>query len=277
MSVPLPTFQRAADFKPGGKHESSKTVGDTLPPTYWTERDVGDYLATADAHLAKPGVKDYLDKHYAPSLEPTFRVRREADVVRYAAVHLVHAVNMALGGAIFPGGVETAAECQAGLSGMQLRPDSMWRAAKAKTPNGFAILELKTAGGMDLKRLDEGKRADENATNTFSENTMMNSIKQLTAYARNEVFNARYVALFDGQHLLLCIFSQDANKLPLMTGTLVPCHGTKGANARKALLGWLVEAKNQKEAKKNSSLGPGPAVVATQPVPPPVEPAQAAA
>ncbi|KAK3897195.1 hypothetical protein C8A05DRAFT_19987 [Staphylotrichum tortipilum] len=261
FSAPLPPFELAADYAVElGTHKSSLTVAATEAPKFWTERPVAHYLSIADTHLAKAKVKNYLDGHSTPSLEPTFRVRREADVVTYASTHLTYAVNMALGGVIFPDEVEMLSEVQAGNTGSQLRPDSIWRTAPSRTANSFAILEMKITGGIKVDNLNEGQRADATATNVFSEeNKMINSVKQLTAYARNVKFNTRYVAaLFDGKYLLLCTFDQDAKTVPLMTGTLLPCHGNKGINTRKALLGWLIEAHNGSQAGGNRGLGPGP-------------------
>ena len=51
----------------------------------------------AEAYLSRPAVRSRLEAHYTPSLEPTFRVRREADVAAYSGTHLTHTVNLALG------------------------------------------------------------------------------------------------------------------------------------------------------------------------------------
>ncbi len=69
-----------------------------------------------------------------------------------------------------------------------------------------------------------------------------------------------YVASFDGNYLLLCVFSEDTNADPLMKATLVPCLGEDGANARKTLLGWLIEAREETRRGNNRGLGKGPAI-----------------
>ena len=69
---------------------------------------------------------------------------------------------------------------------------------------------------IEPKDLDRAKRSKENATNAFDDlNSMINTTKQLTAYARNPSFGTCYVASFDGDHLLLCVFSEDTNADPL--------------------------------------------------------------
>ena len=262
FGAPLPAFQLADDFDPTlGRHISSGTVLGTKPPEYWTDLGVARHLESADLYLSKPEVKAYLGRHSTPSLEPTFRVRREADIVLYTYSHLTHAVNMALGGAIFPDKIQMTAELQAGAAGSQLRPDFTWRDADSSTADAFAILEVKIPGGIDLDALDSAERSKPNGTNGFNhQNDMVNTVKQLTAYARNQSFDTCYVGSFDGEHLLLCIFSQDAETNPLMRATIVPCQGDRGVNARKALLGWLIEARKEKRRGNNEGLGVGPPI-----------------
>lgn len=251
----------AHDFNPKlGRHKSSALVDSVEPPEYWTEVDASHYLAAADAYLARLEVKSHLDMHCAPSLEPTFRVRREADVVAYAATHLTHAVNMALGGPIFPGKVEMVSELEEG----GCRPDCIWRAAGSNNgEHTFAALEMKITGAINpdaiaRARMTDAEAAEKmkqpppstNAPSLFKamDAKVYSTMKQMTTYAHSEVFDTRYVASFDGKHLFLGVFSQGpkGNSVPLLKATMLPCHGDQGHHARKALLGWLIEAKVEK-------------------------------
>lgn len=265
FNAPLPTFEKAYDFDPSlGKHTSSSLVESTKPPRYWSEVDVAHYLALADSYLAKPQVKSQLALHYAPSLEPTFRVRREADVVTYAATHLTHAVNMAID-LIFPDSIESVSEVELG----NCRPDFIWRSAGSKTAKQtFAVLEMKSTGGIDVavfrdateaqahaadKEREQQEPANEEAEATFFKDgaNEYSTIKQMTTYAQSDAFDTCYIACFDGPYLFLGVFSPGPGRLPLLKGTLLPCHGDRGHHARKALLGWLIEARIEKQRGKN--------------------------
>lgn len=125
---------------------SSALVDSVDPPQYWTELDAGYYLAIADSYLSRPNVESYLEKHCAPSAEPTFCIRREADVVAYSATHLTHAPNMALGGVIFPGKIEMVSE----LGEEGCRVDCVWRETKSRKGDPvFAALEMKISGVLE--------------------------------------------------------------------------------------------------------------------------------
>ncbi|KAK4135107.1 hypothetical protein BT67DRAFT_462049 [Trichocladium antarcticum] len=258
FSAPLPTFKMARDFVPTlGKHRSSALVGVTDPPRFWSEVRVDHYLSVADSYLAKVDVKSKLSLHYAPSLEPTFRVRREADVVTYAATHLTHTVNIAIGG-LFPDAVESVSEVEVG----QCRPDFIWRAAGSKdAQQAFAILEMKITGGIDpaiFRRATEAKAhaADQAAEEKdtlfrYDDGSEYSAIKQMATYAHSNKFDTQYVALFDGTYLFLGVFSKGMGRIPLLKGTLLPCYGDQGRHTRKALLGWLIEAKLEKQQGRN--------------------------
>ncbi len=189
-------------------------------------------------------------------------MRREADVVTYAAIHLTHTVNMALG-SFFKDAVESVSEVNA----EGCRPDFIWRVAGSEeAKQAFAILEMKATGGVDPAVFEDateanadaaGQEGDDGVTLFKYKGKEYKPIKQITAYAQSNGFNTRYLALFDGHYLFLGVFSEGKSSLgiPLLSGTLIPCHGKEVCHARKALLGWLIEAKLEKEKGRNNSLG----------------------
>ncbi len=134
----------------------------------------------------------------------------------------------------------------------------------------FAILEMKITGGINPNDFYAARSTDteeneaiaqtrdQDPPNRFSSD-ILNIIKQATAYSHNVKFGTRYIALFDGRYLFLGVFSQGTNDAPLLEGTLVPCLGEKGGDARKALLGWLIEAKTQSQRGQNHSIRQVPA------------------
>lgn len=262
LSAPLPALKMANDFNPKlGNHNSSVLVDAADPPRFWSEVGVQHYLSLADKYLAKAGVQSRLSQQYASSLDPTFRVRREADVVTYAATHLTNSVNIAID-ALFLDAVETVSEMEVN----QCRPDYIWRAAGSKGANqAFAILEMKITGRVDpdliLGATEANARAADNASSykpetyfQYDDGSEYKAMKQLVTYAHSEQFDSRYAALFDGSHLFLGIFSEGLTRVPLLKGTLLPCHGNQGRNARKALLGWLIEAKLEKQQGRNHAV-----------------------
>ncbi|KAH6617496.1 hypothetical protein F5144DRAFT_606995 [Chaetomium tenue] len=243
LSTPLPALKMANDFNPKlGNHKSSALVDAADPPRFWSEVRAEHYLALADKYLAKAGVQSKLSLQYASSLDPTFRVRREADVVTYAATHLTNSANIAID-AFFSGAVETVSEMEVN----QCRPDYIWRAAGSKGANqAFAILEMKITGRAASYRPETYFQYDDGSE--------YKAMKQLATYAHSKQFDSRYAALFDGSHLFLGIFSEGPTPVPLLKGTLLPCHDDQGRHARKALLGWLIEAKLEKQQGRNCAV-----------------------
>ncbi|KAK3291582.1 uncharacterized protein B0H64DRAFT_248290 [Chaetomium fimeti] len=259
LTAALPQFKMANDYEASlGNHESSAIVEVTGPPRFWTEVPAHHYESVANLYLKGPGVMDKLKLHHCPSLDPTFRVRREADVVTYAATHLTHTVNTAID-SVFPNAVESVSEVEVNKS----RPDYIWRAAGSTgASETFAMLEMKITGRVDpgvFRRATETRAhaADREGESQETFFAYLNgedyrAIKQITSYVHSHDFNTRYAALFDGVYLFLGVFSEGTSRTPLLKGTLLPCHGTEGCHARKALLGWLIQAKMDKKNGRNN-------------------------
>lgn len=226
---------------------------------------VDRYLKLADNYLGT-GVQSKLNQHYVPSVEPTFRARREADVIAYAATHLTYTVNMAIGN-IFVDAIESASEVEA----KSCPTDYVWRTAGSKGADElFAILEMKIHGGIkpdifhrttETRALAADQAAEQVgrlAPDTYFKGGGTREypvIQQMSNYAQNDMFDTRYVSLFDGIYLFLGIFSEGTNGVPALKGTLLPCRGDEGRHARKALLGWLIEAKMEKTNGHNHFVG----------------------
>ncbi|KAH6622641.1 hypothetical protein F5144DRAFT_632098 [Chaetomium tenue] len=250
---PLPSVTKAADFGHGDTRPSGTLVAETNPPQCWVPLDVNHYLAIAETHLSKDAIKKVLSAHRAPALDPTFRVRREDDIVTYAATHLTHAVNHALG-AILSQPVEMLNEYSASTAA---RVDRAWRPWGAKK-HSFAVLEMKNMEAMRALHFEATQDEDPDADtpSLFDGRPILSMIKQITCYVKLPFYDTRYASLYDGNFLFLGVFElpPQQDSLPILKGTLIPCHGKHNDKARRALLGWLVEAWEKKQRGENHHL-----------------------
>lgn len=160
----------------------------------------------AEAYLSRPAVRSRLEAHYTPSLEPTFCVRREADVAAYSGTRLTHAVNPALGAGL-PRAIEMVNEYQAGK---KTRTDCAWRSWDAKK-GSFAMLEMKIYEAIDKDEFDDAMQTREQSSrqagavedgrlgldipSLFDEQSALPMIKQITCCAHSEWYDTRYVSL----------------------------------------------------------------------------------
>jgi hypothetical protein len=250
---PLPSIIKAADFDASNDGNSSARTSQTIPPDFWVPIDISHYLAIADTELSRDSVKKALSAYHAPALEPTFRVRREADIVTYSATHLTHAVGHALN-AILPKPVETVNEYSFSV---WARVDRVWRERGAKT-GSFAMLEMKNYGLLnpDEFEMAQYRGPEARRPSSFTDLDILPIIRQITNYAQIEFFKTRYACLYDGNFLFLGVFESPAQQtaLPILRGTLIPCLGGQNNTARRALLGWLIEAWNKKQAGQNDHI-----------------------
>ncbi|KAH6847369.1 hypothetical protein B0I37DRAFT_374891 [Chaetomium sp. MPI-CAGE-AT-0009] len=263
---PLPQLHTAAEWvKKSDLSYSSPAVSATVPPAYWLEVDATHYLLKADKALEKPKVKRYLQVRANPSTDPLFRMRVEADVVRFGNEQLVFHVNHALF-ANFGATIESFSEYHTD----GCRPDKVWRQydPKGNAHEAVALLESKIKCGIEENEFlaaklypgeDPKKKLAAVVRKTKKTHFMKKSLKimsQVSKYARSQVFNTNYVALFDSNYLFLCVFDQQ-NPVALK-GTLIPCQGPKSNIARRAFLGWLIEAWEKKCEGENFRAPPHP-------------------
>ncbi|EAQ84162.1 predicted protein [Chaetomium globosum CBS 148.51] len=250
---PLHSLDMAADFKPGSDGDSSARVGQTIPPEYWVPININHYLVIANAHLSKNSVKQALSARHTPTLEPTFRVRREADIVTYSSTHLTYAVSHALG-ATLAQPVEVTNEYQ--YSNLA-RVDRVWRSWGATT-GSFAMLEIKNYGIIDAEEFQRAMYREPGVKNStlFANLSILSIIKQITNYVQIPTYGTRYASLYDGKYLFLGVFETPPQPTdrPILKGTLVPCTGAENTQARRALLGWLIEAWEKKQRGENENI-----------------------
>jgi hypothetical protein len=266
FSDPLPDFPEAPGWKaptPFSLGSSNPATNVTCPPACWLEVHVNHYLQIAKRELAKPAVKDYLQGCAYPEMDPLLKLRCEADVVRYGNEQLILSVNQALRAILGDGRIE----CYSEFEFDNCRPDTAWVMAgsgdELDSKNSFALLEAKIQGAIRPDQFGPTKITREQDLPGAFESAAGNSkrthfignseriMSQVAKYARNVAFNTNYVALFDSGFLFLGIFSLDEKDTYFMKGTLIPCQGSASKDARKALLGWLVEAWENKLAGRN--------------------------
>ncbi|KAH6635844.1 hypothetical protein F5144DRAFT_565602 [Chaetomium tenue] len=195
-------------------------------------------------------------------------MRVEADVVRWGDEHLAYHVNHALY-ARFGLIMESFSEYEVD----ECRPDKLWRRCHNTEDHQHdcvALFESKIKDAIEKDQfqaaqllpgedpqqkiqdaLDEGLEKG-----THFRDKSLKIMCQAAKYARNTHFNTNYVALFDSNYLFLCVFSrEDPSHL---RATLVPCQGKNNVDARRALLGWLIEAWEENREGRNSHAPPHP-------------------
>ena len=265
---PLPSLPEASDKKDFNNSYSSATTGYIVPPAYWEEVPVAHYLEKAHQALRFPKAKRYLEARFDLNLDPLLRMRVEADVVRWGDEHLAFHVNHALY-ARFSTIMESFSEYEID----KCRPDKVWRRRhnaedrqhecvalfESKIKNAIVEDELKAAKlfpGEDPQQKIEGALEKGWEKGTYFQGKSLKIMSQIAKYSRSTYFNTNYVALFDSKHLFLCVFDrQDPSGLK---ATLVPCQEEGNNLARRALLGWLIEAWEKELAGENSHAPPHP-------------------
>ncbi|KAK4149468.1 hypothetical protein C8A00DRAFT_18848, partial [Chaetomidium leptoderma] len=247
---PLAPLRAAAEWREKSTTSySSDKVAITHPPSYWAEVPVSHYLQKADRAIEKPRAKHYLQGQAEPTVDPLMRLRVEADVVRYGNEQLAFHANHALF-ACFGPCMESFAEYEFDGS----RPDKTWRRVDSKGSGKlFAVLESKVKATIYSEEFTAAMLMDGENHKTHFKGKSLKIMSQVARYARTETFNTNYVALFDSDYLFLGVF--DRTDPYSMKGTLVSC---SDRDARRALLGWLIEAWEKEEAGQNGLSSPHP-------------------
>jgi hypothetical protein len=207
------------------------------PPTYHESRPVDDYTRAGRAALE--AVQGQLQQRFMPSDEDLFAHRSEADVVRSAALYLLHPVNMALS---FRGPRNYKCSSEyTGNTGGKVRSDVVFfRQNGGPNMQPMAVLEFKNRGILDhrpdlwnntltaqrstgallTQEVLASARFGGNLKNvvdyapdnielgqmTYFDGNPLILVKQAAAYAI--VNKTRYVALFDWNTLILIHFHQ---------------------------------------------------------------------
>lgn len=222
------------------------------PPAVWFPRHVGTYLSKAqqlcDKH-ERPLNRSYLPAPYVPCPLVT-----EADVVRSAALWLIHPVVKALQNEY------SNVECLAEVTSSDCRCDAMIKIDGLEV----VVLEYKNRGYIKAPEFLQGCIKDSTpanrseivrkigqAVNGTTFKTLMNDdaaclTKQAAAYATR--YGTRYVGLFDWDSFFLWNFAGmkfNPGSRDLPDGHARWAYGTMVTNRedyRKALLGFVMEA-----------------------------------
>lgn len=247
FNEPLPTLPQVPGLGTT-THVSGLTSMNADPPKFWLDRTIQPYTTLANQALVAPDVHRETTESCMPSLERTFLISCEADVVRAAALYFLHPVNMALT-AMYP---DVLIHClsESGSGGARTRPDIVFK----KNGRTFAVLEYKVVGvvvkseftparlpmtaspdEVEKKRKGTGILAAE----SFFGPKATKIVKQMTAYSEDPDFNTKYIALLNWDFLFLAVFNRYAD---VMHGSLVSRTGSERNQLRKAFLGWLLEA-----------------------------------
>jgi len=246
----LPTLPRVVGLAPLA-YISGQEALDADPPKLWLRRTIQPYVNLANTALTDPNVHRECTENCTPSIERTFMVSAEGDVVRAAALYFLYPANVALT-AMYP---DVEIHCQAESSSGGTRPDIIYK----RRGQVFAMVEYKNLGVVHQSEFTEARlpitasreeiEKKVKAAQCLTGQTCFGSnaikvLKQMTAYVNNPQWNAanlKYVAMFNWDLLFLSVFGCDAD---VILGTLVSRAGPERNQLRKAYLGWLLVACN---------------------------------
>lgn len=233
------------------------------PPAVWFKKDVGQYVDRASEICARNEAalrRSYLPAPYSPCI-----LESEADVVRSAALWLLHPVIIALQSEFKLVG------CYAEVTIDDCRCDALVKV------NGqtMVVLEYKNRGYIPMDEFEEGRIHDSSYANRgeildtirkvqlYGESAMNDNAvcltKQAAAYATK--WRTRYVALFDWDSFFLWNFAgmdfrSRSGRSPVGVahdGHAPWAFGTpvrRREDYRKALLGFVLEAYQNRNSAK---------------------------
>ncbi|KAK0739491.1 hypothetical protein B0T21DRAFT_436373 [Apiosordaria backusii] len=235
---PLPALKAVDNWLPASSTSWSNAKTEaTCPSAYWDEVSIDYYVEKADKKLQSVSVRQALKSIANPILDPLMRKRVEADVVRYGNEVLVYQVWKKA--APKPGEEKHLFAMIESKSSQSLKLEEFERPRRL---NGKVFID--SAGKQQKEevesreaKLEEIKDVDNSRKTWFDGRYNRKLMAQLSKYAREANFNTNYAGLFDSNHLFLTVYSTTDHYA--IRGTIVPCDSK---NARKALLGWLIEA-----------------------------------
>jgi hypothetical protein len=268
-NVPLPYYENRKGLQTAS--DPGETTKKYLAPAFAIKLDVSVW--TNIGQLVLKDIKDgrltrMIDEQYINEKEISMVHRNEADVVRAAAVHLLHSVNQALD--LCPAvGQSMVVHSEAQQN--RMRTDVSYSKIINGTPKPMAIIEFKRRGILhdnefmkgpvkkkvatatstniplptpaEIKKWeDEAKSANSTEKTLFKRNALK-CMKQISAYAVDR--NTKYCALFDYDALVLVRFDQHDQTQNSVgnycTITYIP-YTNSSQFMRAALLGFLFEA-----------------------------------
>lgn len=234
------------------------------PPVVWFKKDAGNYIDRASEICARNEAalrRSYLPAPYSPCI-----LESEADIVRSAALWLLHPVIIALQSEFKLVG------CYAEVTIDDCRCDALIK-INGKT---MVVLEYKNRGHIKMDEfnqgriqdcsyanraaiLDEIKKTQQNNSESTMDNNAICLTKQAAAYATK--WRTRYVALFDWDNFFLWHFAGLDFRPRAARGPSAVAHDGHAAWAlgtpvrkreeyRKALLGFVLEAYQNRNSAK---------------------------
>lgn len=242
------------------------------PPAVWFKKSAGHYIDRASEVCARNAAalkRSYLPAPYSPCI-----LQSEADIVRSAALWLLHPVIIALQSEFRLVG------CYAEVTVDDCRCDALIKIDGLP----MVVLEYKNRGHIKMAEFEDGRIQDSSPSNRvkildkindiqkYGESAMDNDAtcltKQAAAYAKK--WKTRFVALFDWDTFFLWHFagldlrrSRPAGPPTLVghDGHATWAYGTpvqKREDYRKALLGFVLEAYKDRYSSKFEQPAPPP-------------------
>lgn len=241
------------------------------PPVIWFKKDVSHYLQPATQicnNIEAELRKSYLPAPYSPCI-----LQSEADIVRSAALWLLHPVIITLQKQFDLVG------CYAEVTIDDCRCDALIK-IDGKV---VVVLEYKNRGYIKRAEFEQGRmrdptyanrrnimdtirRVQKNGYESAMENNATCLTKQAAAYASK--WKTRFVALFDWDSFFLWHFAGKDFSVPSKPTELVGTDGhakwafgtpvEKREDFRKALLGFIIEANNDRHGANFAGPKPAP-------------------
>ncbi|KAK4031439.1 hypothetical protein C8A01DRAFT_42103 [Parachaetomium inaequale] len=268
-NIPLPHYdspagnQKVSELGATTGKYPAPAVAIELKASEWT--DIGDevLLDINQALQAGQQLTPRLDEQYINEKEKSMAHTNEADVVRAAAIHLLHPVHQALD--LCPT-VNKSIMVRSEVQQNKMRTDISYYKIINGTPTPMAIIEFKKRGVFYYDQFKKAfKTVAAGATNppaptsneknvwkaavankkhkTLFEDNALKGMKQISAYAVDR--HTKYCALFDYDALVLVRFD-DYSRGKTDVGTYcsltyIP-YTAHSHEMRSALLGFLMEA-----------------------------------
>ncbi|KAG8159907.1 hypothetical protein KVR01_010544 [Diaporthe batatas] len=257
FQVALPSYQNNGDPSPSvsASGESTRAMD---PPKFAQSVQPNIWAATGTTWLTTiPPNTTAIDVERIAA-EDTFAHRNEGDVVRAAALHLLHPVHQAFSAR---NGIGNTYRCQSEFTHQKVRGDITYYKNTQQGPRQCAVIEFKKRGSIrpteflaavkcnqppsaqQTQNFVQAAYASRNTDYTFFTDNSRILIKQAASYA--VAHQIRCVALFDYDFLVFVEFNNvTANAVgDYCETTIIPV--ANNTIVRPALLAFLAHAYNQ--------------------------------
>lgn len=254
----LPVFDNVGDLNPNVS-ASGESTNAMDPPLFSHKIAATVYVDACMTTMLGPlpQTGTIIDRD-SIATEDTFRHKNEGDVVRAAALYLIHPANQAL--SVSPKMTKTFV-CQSEFTQQKVRSDlTYWKTISASSRKQFAVVEFKKRSSIVPGEFTKAAKHTAAAAPTPADITKwanvayqeMNStcfggnsrmlLKQAASYA--VAHECKYVALFDWDNLVLIKFVKLSGQSvgEYCETTVIP---STSKDIRAALTGFLYDAYNQ--------------------------------